>query len=64
VIATDRVNYRKQVCLLCMGQGHKGDAEYVYHDASKTHIKSTPTRCPDCRGKGIVYVVPIPDEDD
>lgn len=55
---------KRQMCLRCVGQGHLSDSQMFLHEPSKQMVQSTASTCPDCRGKGLVLVFPIPDEEE
>lgn len=55
---------KRQMCLRCVGQGHLSNSELIHHGPSQSYIRTSPTNCPDCRGKGLVLVLPIPDEEE
>ena len=58
------VTKQRSVCIRCMGTGHQHDGEWLYNSQTNKHELTAHSTCPLCRGKGIVYIVPIPDEDE
>ncbi len=55
---------RRCVCINCMGQGTLHDGGWSYNSETKKQETTPSSKCPICRGKGLVNISPISDEDD